>query len=250
MSIPFAPITRPRAALHAAVVVVALLAWVLLSETFGLGPLGQGHLALIVHASLTGLIALALVFIATLGDADRVASLGLSRPAWLPTVLAAMLGAGATYIVSAVVSGAAMLAMGGMKDVEAKARALAALGDIPIWTIAPIALFAGFYEEVVFRGFLLGRLRIVFGESRRGLAAAVVVSSLLFASGHAYQGKLGLVQTFAAGACLGVIAAVRRSLWPSIFAHAAIDLFGLFALQFLRPALEKILEHEGFKGFG
>ena len=79
-----------------------------------------------------------------------------------------------------------------------------------------------------------------------GLVLGVVVSSALFSAGHGYQGMIGLVQTFVAGACFATVAVVRKSLWPSIIAHAAIDVFGLVALHFVKPLLEKMLEQEGF----
>jgi membrane protease YdiL (CAAX protease family) len=151
-------------------------------------------------------------------------------------------------VASGVLAGGYFVAFGGAKDLADKAKAMELLGDLPFAAIVPIALFAGFYEEVVFRGFLLDRLRIVFGQSRRGLVLAVLVSSALFAAGHAYQGALGIIQTFAAGACFAALAAIRRSLWSSIVAHAVIDLFGLFALHYLRPFLEKALEQQGIHG--
>ena len=250
MTLPITVITPKRASAQIAVVVAAMLIWVLVSSTLGLGLVGRSRLAPPLHVALTGLVALALVFVATLGDADRSSALGLARPKGWPTALMGTVGAIGTYLVTILVTGAAMLALGGLKDVEAKARALRTLGELPLWAIAPTALFAGFYEEVLFRGFLLGRLRIVLGGSFLGLAASVAVSSALFASGHVYQGKLGLVQTFTAGVCLGVLAVARRSIWPSIFAHAAIDLFGLFALHVLQPTLENLLRREGLAGFG
>jgi len=65
----------------------------------------------------------------------------------------------------------------------------------------PLVVFVGLWEETVFRGFLLGRLRAVFDapdrpETRlRRDALAVVLSGAVFAAGHVYQGALGVLQT-------------------------------------------------------
>jgi membrane protease YdiL (CAAX protease family) len=70
---------------------------------------------------------------------------------------------------------------------------------------------------------------------------AVLVSAILFSAGHAYQGKLGLVQTSVVGVVLGALAVWRGSIWSCIVAHVAIDTFGLFAIRVLGPALERIV---------
>ncbi len=253
MSIPIKPLTRAGATIQVAVVIGLLLAWVFGSSILGVGILGSSPNAIVAHVALTGAVGLLLVFVATAGDESRIVSLGLSRPTdKLGTAVATMIAAGGTYIASAVVTVSALALIhlvqgsnGGIEVID-KARAMQTLSDLPLWSILPVALFAGFNEEVMFRGFLMHRFRVVFGDTRRGLVLSVLVSSALFAVGHGYQGLLGVVQTFVAGACLATVAAVRKSLWPSIVAHAAIDLFGLVALHFLKPFLEKVLEQEGF----
>jgi uncharacterized protein len=126
---------------------------------------------------------------------------------------------------------------------EQKLRALDPLATIPLWTLVPIAIVVGVYEEIVFRGFLLTRLKIAFSgrfSARTAAIAAVLLSSAVFAFGHLYQGALGVVQTAAAGVALSVIALWRQSLWPCIFAHVAIDVFGLVVLRVLRPVIDSL----------
>lgn len=247
MSIPIKPLTRTAAAVQVVLVVGALFGWIFASTTFGAGILGASPNGLIAHVALTGLVGLLLVFVATAGDESRVATLQLARPTdMFGTGVATLVAAGGTYVASAIVTVGAMAAFGGGIDVVEKARAMETLSTMPLWAIAPVAVFAGFNEEVLFRGFLLSRFRVLFGADRRGLVLGVLASSALFCAGHGYQGMIGVVQTFVAGACLATVAAVRKSLWPSIAAHAAIDLFGLVALHFVKPLLEKMLEQEGF----
>ncbi|HEX7629191.1 MAG TPA: CPBP family intramembrane glutamic endopeptidase, partial [Candidatus Methylomirabilis sp.] len=103
-------------------------------------------------------------------------------------------------------------------------------------------------EETVFRGFILGRLRASIpvqdtpGATLCRDALAVVITALCFGAGHGYQGGLGLLQTTVAGVGLGALVVWRKSLWPAIGAHFAIDAFGLFvlkALQSLLPAISQ-----------
>ena len=245
-TIPIKPLTRTGAILQVAFVLGALFAWVLGSSTLGAGILGASPNMLVAHVALTGLVGLVAVFVATSGDESRVVSLGLSKPTdKFGTAVATLVATGGTYIMSAVFTVAAMALFGGGLDIVAKARAMETLGALPLWSLVPVAVFAGFNEEILFRGFLLSRFRVLLGESRRGLVLGVILSSALFSAGHGYQGMIGLVQTFVAGACFATVATVRKSLWPSIIAHAAIDVFGLVALHYVKPLLEKMLEQQG-----
>ena len=118
---------------------------------------------------------------------------------------------------------------------------VAPLSNVSPWAAVPLAMFVGLYEEVVFRGFLLSRLRTVFTSPHWGwwttTGLAVLVSSALFSAGHGYQGPLGLLQTFAIGVVLASVAAWRGSIWPCILAHAGIDSIGLLALPLLKHQL-------------
>lgn len=89
---------------------------------------------------------------------------------------------------------------------------------------AVLAGTAGVSEEVVFRGFLPG---FIIPLSASYLLAALPVA-VLFGFLHAYQGPHGIARAAVLGGILAAGVAWTGSLWPSIFAHAALDLlFGL-----------------------
>ena len=78
-----------------------------------------------------------------------------------------------------------------------------------------IVLVAPLSEELFFRGF-------VFGGLRRGIgvAAAAVVSAMLWGSLHLASGNIGTaVQLTIFGVILALLFAREGSLWPAIFAH-------------------------------
>jgi membrane protease YdiL (CAAX protease family) len=81
-----------------------------------------------------------------------------------------------------------------------------------------VSLTAGICEEVLYRGFIL-----VYVAAQIPLAAAVVVSSVLFGLAHAYQGPRGILQTGAVGLVLGSLAVYSGSLWIPMALHAFID---------------------------
>jgi hypothetical protein len=87
---------------------------------------------------------------------------------------------------------------------------------------------AAFAEEIVFRGFLMNRLRAVDGGGVIAAFTALIVSSALFGAAHFYQGLGGVVTTGAAGLALGILTLVARgNLWPAILTHGIVDTIGL-----------------------
>jgi uncharacterized protein len=124
-------------------------------------------------------------------------------------------------------------------SVKDKEDALQILRNVPLAPAIALAVFAGFYEEVVFRGFILTRLRNAFETStsiasrkRVPIVLSLIGSAALFALGHLYQGTIGLVQTFAAGLALGALRIYRGNLIAPIAAHICIDALGFILLRF------------------
>jgi uncharacterized protein len=107
-----------------------------------------------------------------------------------------------------------------------------------------LAITAGLCEEFLYRGFVMAAL------VRAGLGAwlAVMVSSLLFGLAHSYQGRGGMVMTFAVGLVLGASRLSYNSLVPAVFWHSAVDLVaGVAGTRYLqRGAILLSLAQEGF----
>jgi uncharacterized protein len=93
------------------------------------------------------------------------------------------------------------------------------VGELPFGVVIAGMLFVGFYEEVFARGFLLRRSRQLFG----GIWMPVLISSILFGLGHAYQGWAGVVQTALIGVVLARLTLYWGTLWPAVLAHAALN---------------------------
>lgn len=87
-----------------------------------------------------------------------------------------------------------------------------------------VALTAGFCEELLFRGFLFYYLQAHWGAS---LYAAVVVSTLIFALSHWYQGTGNVVRVSVVGLLLGIAYATTGSLFFPVVLHILLDLGAL-----------------------
>ncbi len=208
-----------------------------------LTPLRHG--SPMVSALLLGLVMLFAVRSVVRRDVAWRGSLGLGYQPVGAVVGWSLLGFVGTYVMNIAVS-LGYLASRGSLAAQAAERVhwMGVLADVPAVAILPLAAFVAVWEEMVFRGFVLGRLRAALpaadtrGARLRRDALAVLLCALCFGAGHGYQGVLGLLQTTTAGVALGALAVWRRRIWPAIGAHFAIDAFGLVALKVLKRALD------------
>lgn len=97
------------------------------------------------------------------------------------------------------------------------------------WQFVPVALLIGIYEELIFRGFLMPRLR-------RGMGSwmlAVLVSTAIFTGLHSSdQTKPALVMIGTLSITFSVLTIVRKSILPAILAHFLFDLSQLLLLHY------------------
>lgn len=92
-----------------------------------------------------------------------------------------------------------------------------------------MALMIGVYEEVVFRGFLMPRLRRALGS----WPAAVLVSTAVFTLLHALdQTAMALVVVTILSLLFSVVTIWRRSILPAVVAHTLFDLSQFLLLSF------------------
>ena len=95
-----------------------------------------------------------------------------------------------------------------------------------------MVLLASPFEELMFRGFLMW----FFGVFA-GLWGAVLLTSLLFGIGHAYQGPSRILRTGLLGLAFGTAYALTHSLWWLMVAHIALNAYGaLLAWQLTRQS--------------
>jgi membrane protease YdiL (CAAX protease family) len=158
------------------------------------------------------------------GDAPRTVrkffqDAGLGLALWLPIVLIAAVVQ--LVLVRAHING------NSARDAVLK-LAPQNYGQLALWIA--LAITAGVVEEFVFRGYLQQQCAWLL----KGQWRAAALTALLFGAAHAYQGIAGVVTLGALGAMFSVLVLWRRSLAPSIAAHAWQDAFAGVALFTLR----------------
>jgi membrane protease YdiL (CAAX protease family) len=103
------------------------------------------------------------------------------------------------------------------------------------WRLALLLLLAwtsaAFGEEILFRGFLQGRLQRLLGAGAARSALAILIQCAVFGLCHAYLGMRGIANAAVVGLVFGsALIACRGNLWPLILAHGLTDTVTLLLL--------------------
>jgi len=86
----------------------------------------------------------------------------------------------------------------------------------------------GFYEEIIFHGFIFTRLEKIFKPGKWATSAAFTLTTVIFGLYHFQQGIKGILLTAIAGAVYhALILKFNRNLWYGVFVHAFFDFIGL-----------------------
>jgi len=96
--------------------------------------------------------------------------------------------------------------------------------ELTAYLVVYVLIGAGFYEEFMFRGFLMQGLAMCLGGTRGAWGAALIIQGLLFGVSHSYQNPLGMLITGTLGCLLGLVVILSgRNLWIAIIAHGLFD---------------------------
>jgi membrane protease YdiL (CAAX protease family) len=160
---------------------------------------------------------------------ERLADIGLKRPAsWTHTF---MIGIGFAAIVFIAMY---LSEKAGFRRDLSKFKDVQGNLELMLFGVFYAFIGAGFYEEFMFRGFLMQGVAMLFGASRGAWIAACLLQGALFGVAHAYQNPLGIAITGTLGVLMGLIVlASGRNLWPVIIGHGLFDAsrFVLFYFQ-------------------
>src|SRR6266550_1755459 len=160
---------------------------------------------------------------------ETLADIGLKRPAsWMRTF---MIGVGLAAIIFIAIY---LSEKAGFRRDLSKFKEVQGNLELAVLGVFYASIGAGFYEEFMFRGFLMQGLAMLFGASRGAWIVACIIQGVLFGAAHAYQNPLGIAITGTLGVLMGVLVlASGRNLWPVIIGHGLFDAsrFVLFYFQ-------------------
>lgn len=186
-----------------------------------------------VVAVITGAV-VAVTLVLTRGS---VRSLGFHRPKnwltvplWVVGILTAYIAAQA--LVPALVSTIIELPEPDLSRYDAYQGDLTAV----ITLVLVLPFTASIPEEIIYRGFLMSRLRCVFGDEFAGQASTVLVQALVFGAVHFQWGIGGVIVTTIMGLIWGTAFLLcGRNLWIVILAHSTGHVLFAVQLYFATP---------------
>lgn len=95
-----------------------------------------------------------------------------------------------------------------------------------IFVMVAALIVGGFYEELVFHGFIFTRFEKIFNNHKTVIA--FILTAIIFAAYHFQQGVLGMINAGIAGCAYHLfILKNNRNLWYGLFFHAFYDFIGL-----------------------
>ena len=155
---------------------------------------------------------------------QRLTDLGLSRPKSLRSI---PLWFVAIFVTTLAVAGGGQLIALKFVDAAVDLSRFAVLHqNVTMLVVSLISVWvtAAFFEEIVYRGFLLDRLLTISGPGRISAVLMSLLQAVLFGLLHIYQGPLGVVTTGLVGFVFGLFyIAQQRNLWALILVHGTID---------------------------
>jgi membrane protease YdiL (CAAX protease family) len=209
---------RERALLEIAIVValsgVAFAAELAIAERLPWGEEARGVIAVLVGAiSAVGL---------TLRRGGRIADLGFARPTRWRTVPYWVLGILISFIAAQAMAPQIVASFIEIPEPD-MSRYDFVRGNLPaaITMMLVLPLTAAIPEEIVYRGFLIGRLNRIFGSGRGSAWLAVLAQSVVFGAVHFQWGLGGVIVTSIMGVVWGgAFLLCGRNLWIVIIAHS------------------------------
>jgi membrane protease YdiL (CAAX protease family) len=98
------------------------------------------------------------------------------------------------------------------------------LSELPPY--CALALSAGVFEEIIYRGLLVSYLAWYTGPDLPAVALAVILPAAVFALAHWYEGLAAVLVIAFMASSMGAIYLLTQSLWIPIALHSALDLLG------------------------
>ena len=89
-------------------------------------------------------------------------------------------------------------------------------------------ILGGFCEEIIFRGYVVKRLAIIFGDTNRSWLLSAIIASIAFGFAHTYQGPAGIVTTAIIGFMFALIFIYsRNNLMLPILSHGIYNMIAI-----------------------
>ena len=176
--------------------------------------------------------ALVLLYLFVKNRKARLKSIGFKAPkSWTKTILiTAVAGVIIELGFQSIIEPLIEMAVGSKLDLSGLENIK---GNIPNYLIMLSLgwIVGGLLEEILFRGFLITRIRTVFSNETLGNVVAILITSIVFGLAHMYQDWSGVIATGLVSVILGIVfIRSKEILWYSILIHGFNNTVGITIL--------------------
>ncbi|WP_299112545.1 CPBP family intramembrane glutamic endopeptidase [uncultured Winogradskyella sp.] len=107
-------------------------------------------------------------------------------------------------------------------------------GNLPalIFWIVMSWVIGAFFEELIFRVYLIDRFKRLVNHDKVGLIIAIIIQAIFFGLFHWYQGTGGVLSTAISGLISGTIYGVYKNIWPCVISHGLLNTVFFIAFYF------------------
>jgi len=193
---------------------------------FGLLPIsnwlvqGDSMAEKLAHEAIWWCVALGILLWLTLAERLPLSSIGFRRPTWKSAVFAVLAAVAVTAVL--VMEFAVVIPLLHLSRDAIIAKQQDILRS-PYWYRVLLVLRAAVVEEIIYRGYIIEKVRQLSGST----VLAVIVSVAVFACAHLRGwGPVHLMAVGAGGAVLALLYVWRRDLPSNILAHFLSDAAG------------------------
>ncbi|SDC65306.1 CPBP family intramembrane glutamic endopeptidase [Williamwhitmania taraxaci] len=155
---------------------------------------------------------------------------GLSKPSWTKSIISGILYAIGIFLLVDVLIQPILEHLFGEIDLQSFSGVKGNLISY-VTLILFMWIIAGFGEEFLFRGYIVKRLAIIFGDTNYSWLMSATITAIIFGLAHIYQGTSGVITTGIIGFIMGMIfLRHRQNLSIAMFTHGFYDMIGITLL--------------------
>jgi len=152
---------------------------------------------------------------------------GITRPDWPKTIIKALIFSICLFTLSDFLIAPFLELYLGKVDLSEASHLVGNLSNYVLYLLLGW-IFGGFCEEIIFRGYIIKRLSIIFGDTNKTWLLSTIIASIGFGFMHYYQGLSGIISACIIGFMLGLIFIYNRNnLMLPILTHGIYNMMAI-----------------------
>jgi len=152
---------------------------------------------------------------------------GMTRPNWLKTIIKAFLFSICLFILLDFLITPFLELYFSKVDLSEVSHIEGNLSNYVLYLLLGW-IIGGFCEEIIYRGYVVKRLAIIFGDTNKTWLFSAIIASIGFGFAHYYQGPSGIITACIIGLMFGIIFIYNRNnLMLPVLTHGIYNMMAI-----------------------